>query len=268
MAVQIPLGPSGIDRAFVRLYNYDFAGAHSILDEELRLHPDDPRIHAVRGAAYLFAEFDRQHILELAFFEDDDSVTDRRRVKSDPSVRDRLFKTTGEARRLALARLASDANDRDALFAMCMAVGVETDYTGFIEKRYFKTYLLSREAQKYARRLLALSPPAYDAYLTIGTAEYVVGSLNFFFRLFVRFDQIEGSKQKAVENLETVVKYGHYYRPFAKVLLAAIHLREGRPQQALSLLQELDAEFPSNPLVKREIARAEQKVRLGTPKRR
>jgi hypothetical protein len=263
-AAQPPLRPEGIDRAFARLYSYDFPGAHAVLDEEARVRPDDPLVYAVRGAAYLFTEFERQHILEMQFFEDDDKVTDRKRLKPDPAARARVFEATAAARKLANARLATHPADRNALFALCAAVGIETDYTGLIEKRYFKTYSLSKEAQKHARRLLALDPPDYDAYMTIGTVEYVVSKLNFFFRLFVRFDQIEGSKQKAMADLELVVKYGHYYRPFSKMLLAAIHLRENRPGPALALLKELDGEFPGNPLIRKEITRAEGKVRLAS----
>jgi hypothetical protein len=259
---QSPPPTSGLDLVFSQLYSYSFAAALATLDEEARARPADPLVYSVRGVAYLFSEFDRQQILELQFFEDDNEVTDRARVKPDPTVRDRLFATTAEARKLATVRLAVDPNDRNALFAMCMATGVETDYNGFIEKRYFKTYSLSKEGQRYARRLLAFNPPVYDAYLTLGTVEYVVSNLNFFFRLFVRFDQIQGSKQKAIENLEQVIKHGHYYKPFAKILLAALHLREKRPAEALALLKEVGSEFPGNTLIQREIARAETKVAL------
>jgi hypothetical protein len=261
-AAQAPPQPTGIELVFARLYSYDFAGAHALLDQEARDRPADPLVYAVRGAAYLFTEFERQKILEIQFFEDDDKVTDRQRVKPDPAVRERLFATTEQARKLATARLAIDPNDRNALFAMCMAAGVETDYYGFVEKRYFKTYSVSKEGQKYARRLLALNPPIYDAYLTLGTAEYVVSNLNFFFRLFVRFEQIEGSKQKAIENLEQVIKHGYYYKPFAKILLAALHLREKGPAEALALLKEVGSEFPGNTLIQTEITRAEAKVAL------
>jgi hypothetical protein len=248
--------PSAIDRAFRRLYNYDFAGAHAILDEEERLHPEDPLVYAVRGAAYLFSEFDRLKILELEFFADDDKVTDRKKLKPDPVARAQLFKVTAEARKRAEARLAVDPNDHNAMFALCTAAGTETDYVGLIEKKYFRTFSLSRESQVYARKLLAMNPPFYDAYLTLGTVEYVVGSLNFFFRLFIRFDQIEGSKQKAVEQLKKVVAGGRYFPPFAKTLLAAIYLRENQPQQALVLMRELERDFPDNTLVKREVNRA------------
>jgi hypothetical protein len=256
----VPPSPTAIDQAFNRLYNYDFAGAHAILDAEMRIHPEDPLIYAVRGAAYLFSEFDRLKILELDFFESDEKVTDRKGLKPDPAAREQLFKVTGEARRLARARLAADPNDRNALFALCTAIGADTDYLGLVEKKYFRTYSLSKESQQYARKLLAMNPPFYDAYLTMGTVEYVVGSLNFFFRLFIRFDQIEGSKQKAVENLKKVVEGGRYFPPFAKTLLSAIYMRESQPQQALVLMKELERDFPENPLVKKEIERALAKL--------
>jgi len=259
---------SELDRVFAKLYSYDFAGAHAILDQEAAARPDDPLVHAVRGAAYLFAEFDRQHVLEFAFFENDDKVTDQRKLRPDPVVRERLFGTTAQAKKLGLARLDTDPYDRNALFAVLMAQSTEADYIGLVEKRYFRTYLASRDTQKYARRALALDPPLYDAYLSVGAAEYIVGSLNFFFRLFVRLEKIEGDKAKAISDLQVVVQKGRYYGPYAKILMAAVHLREKRPQQALVLLRELSAEFPENPLFPREIARAEEKVRLSSAKAR
>lgn len=41
--------------------------------------------------------------------------------------------------------------------------------------------LRAKPSQRYAHRLLALGPPRWDARLTIGTAEHVIGSLNAFF---------------------------------------------------------------------------------------
>jgi hypothetical protein len=252
--------PTGIDQVFVRLYNLDFAGAHSVLETEMNLRPDDPLVHAVHGAIHLFSEFSRLSILESEFFIDDDRVTDRKRLKPDPAVRADLFRATSEARKLATAQLEANPTDSNALFALCMATGLETDYVGLIEHRYVRTYSLSKESQGSAHTLLALDPPWYDAYLTLGSAEYVVSNLNFIFRLFVRFEKIEGSRPKAIENLKLVVEGGRYYRPLAKTLLAAIYVREKQPQQALILLRELGREFPANPLFMREVEKTEQRI--------
>ncbi len=251
---------TAIDRAFNHLYNYDFAGAQAILDEHIQAHPEDPMAYSVRAAGMLFAEFDRQKILEMEFFADDEKVTNKHRIVSDPKIRERVFQTTAEARKRAKDRMAIHPQDRDALMALCMATGIETDYSILIEKKYLRSFSLSKESQGYARTLLSLNPPAYDAYLTLGSVEYTVGSMNWFFKLFVHFDQIEGNKRKGIENLEKVAVGGHYYRPFAKMLLAVIHLRENQPQKSLQYLHELVAEFPQNPLAPEQIARITEKI--------
>lgn len=250
-----PAAQAALDRAANRMYNADFAGAYAILDEEARRHPDEPLVHSIRAAAILFSEFNRLQILEFQFAADDEQVTDRRRLKPDGATRAQLFKALAEARARSHARLTVQPGNPDATFALCMATGVEADYTSLVEKRYLRTYSLSKEAQGYARKLLAMDPPVYDAYLTLGSAEYVVGQLNWLFRLFVRFDRIEGSTPKAIANLRQVIEKGRYYPPFAKILLALVHVREKQPRQALALMQEVLRDFPENPLARREVAR-------------
>lgn len=246
--------PVAMDRAFERMYNFDFPGTHAILDGVERAEPSYPLAYSVRAAALLFSELYRMRILETEFFTDDERVTDKR-LKADPKARTELFRATGEARKRAGARLAAEPGDREAMLAMCMATGVESDYTILVEKRYFRSFSLSRESQAYAHKLLALDPPVYDAYLTLGSVEYVVGSLNFFFRLFVRFDQIKGSKEQGIENLKKVMAGGRYFPPFAKILLSVIYLRERQPENALSLLTDLTHSYPDNALLRNEAAR-------------
>lgn len=248
-----------MEAAFARLYNFDFSGALAVLDEQDRRDRSFPLTPAVRAAALLFREFDRMKILQTEFFSDDERVTGKR-PKPDPAVRTQVLTATADAVRRAQARLAQDGSDRDAMQALCMAYGVETDYAILVEKRYFRSFALSRQAQAYARKLLSLTPPVYDAYLTLGSVEYTVGSLNFVFRLFVRFDQIKGSKEQGIENLRKVIAGGHYYPPFAKLLLAVIYLREKQPGKALVLLEEMRRDYPENPLIEREVGKARKLV--------
>jgi len=247
--------PAGaIDCAFNRIYNFDFTGVDAILDKLEHKDPAYPVTYSVRAASLLFSELHRMKILETDFFSSDDKVIGVK-LKADPRIRERIFKATGDARRVSGKRLAADASDRDAMFAMCMATGIETDYTILVEKKYIRSFSLSKQSQLYARKLLALDPPVYDAYLTLGSVEYVVGSMNFFFRLFVHFDQVKGSKQQGIENLKQVVTHGRYYPPFAKILLSVIYLRENQPKLAQPLLAELERQYPENPLLHTEVAR-------------
>lgn len=253
------------ERALHQLYNADFAGAHAILTEEILTHPDNALLYAFRAGVILFSEYDRLKILELDFFANDDSVTDRKRLTTDPAIRADLFRATGKARELASARLAKDPKDADAVFSLFVAAGVETDYTILIEKKYLRSYSLAKETQKYSLKLLAMDPPVYDAYLSSGMLEYVVGNLNFFFKLFVHFDQIKGKKEKAIDCLKLVIDHGRYYPPYARILLSVMYLRDNKPDKALALLKEFERDYPENPMIRKEILRISAKIKPSRP---
>ena len=246
---------TALKRAYADLYNFDFKGAQEILDRQRQVDPRAPVLVATKAAAYLFSELDRLRILELDFFTDDDKVVDRRKLIPDPAVRQKFFQTVDESDRLANARLAAKPDDPDALLALCMTTGLVTDYAALIEKRRFGSFALAKKSHIWAKKLLDLNPPVTDAYMTFGTAEYIVGSLPFFVRWFVHLDSVEGSKKKGIDELELVAKQGRYYGPFARMLLSVIAIREKRPADAEALLAGLAAEYPQNPLIRQELAR-------------
>ena len=257
-------------RIFACIYNYDFAGAHSLLDQQMEADPEHPLVYSVRAIALLFSEMGRLKILEADFFLNDDNMVDGQghRQKPDPTVKRALFAALDQATTRALARLAVDHNDRTALFAMCMTSGVGADYTGFAERRQWKGMSLSREANRYAQQLLRLDPPVYDAYTNVGCYEYVIGSLPFFIRWFARFENVDGNKQKGIEALKLVARHGVYYGPFARILLAVVSLRDDRQEDARTILAQLSLEYPENTLITRELDRVTDRINTMTAQRK
>ncbi len=246
------------------MYNFDFAGARTLLDQQIAEDPQSAMTYSVKAAACLFSELHRLKILQMDFFEDDDRVVDRSKLTPDPALRAEFFRLIEAARARANARLSAHPNDREAMFALCMSAGLVTDYAALVERRRFGSFSLAKQTQVHVVKLLALNPPYYDARLTSGAVEYVIGSMPFFFRWFIHLDGIEGSKQKGIEHLQIVAERGRYYGPFARVLLSVISLRERRPWEAQSLLAGLTAEFPENPLFRRELARASELARRSS----
>jgi hypothetical protein len=254
---------AALKRAYGRLYNFDFNGAQDILDHQRQIDPQQPLIPATKAAAYLFSELDRLRILELDFFTDDEKVVDRRKLTPDPNIRTKFLRTVDESDKVANARLAAKPDDPDGLLALCMTTGLVTDYAALIEKRRLGSFSLAKKSHIWAKKLLDLNPPVVDAYMTFGTAEYIVGSLPFFFRWFVHLDNVEGSKKKGIDELELVAKQGKYYGPFARMLLSVIAMREKRPWDAETLLAGLATEYPQNPLIRQELARARKEANPG-----
>ncbi|HTS66883.1 MAG TPA: hypothetical protein VMH28_32890 [Candidatus Acidoferrales bacterium] len=250
-----------IDDAIQRMYDFNFPASQEILSHYVAQHPDDPLPYAFRASAYLFYELDRMSILESEFLTDDSRIAEKKkRLDPDPLIRDRFLKAVKDTEARADAALKANPNDKQALFAMSIAQGVSTDYMAFVEKRQIASLSVAKRSNSYAQRLLKLDPKFYDAYLTCGISEYMVGSLPFFVRWFVHFDNIEGDKKKGIERLKLVAQEGRFFKPFSKILLATIALREKRPRDARQYLQELTAQYPENPLFRKELDKLTVKI--------
>ncbi|HUB32486.1 MAG TPA: hypothetical protein VMA31_05630 [Bryobacteraceae bacterium] len=257
----VAAGQPSLDDALNHLYNFDFAGAHAILDQLIAAHPSDPLPHAFRASACLFDELDRLGVLEGEFFTNDDWAYDKKRASSsDPAIRARLLQALNDTQSEGSAALRANPKDKSALFALCIGQGVTADYMALIDKHQFSSLSPSKRSNSYAQQLLQLDPKFYDAYVTAGFSEYVLGSLPFFVRWFVHFDNISGNKEIGKQHLELAAHQGHYLKAFASILLAIAAVREKRPADARTILQELAHDYPRNPLFRKELGRLEVKM--------
>ena len=134
--------------------------------EHAREHPDDRHGASLRRrAAYLFAEFDRLHILQSEFFLHDENFRKERPPDARSEKRARLFEQQiTKAQQLAAKRLAQAPNDTAALLATMLAQGLRSDYEGLIEERYIASLASTRksrltaEAPAFARPPTAMTP--------------------------------------------------------------------------------------------------------------
>jgi hypothetical protein len=253
-----------IEGALQRMYDFDFPASHEILDRYIAAHPEDPLPYAFRASAYLFYELDRLGILESEFLVDDNKIAEKKKkLDPDPDNRAKFVRAVNEAETRVDAVLKVNPDDRQALFAMCIAQGVTTDYMAFVEKKQISSLSVAKRSNSYAQRLLKLDPKFYDAYLTAGITEYMLGSLPFFVRWFVKFDNVDGSKQKGVDRLQLVAREGHYFKPFSKILLSIIALREKRPHDAQQFLIELARDYPDNRLFRKELAKLNNRIGIS-----
>lgn len=253
-----------IDEAMTHLYNFDFNATHGVLNRYIAGHPGEPLPYAFRAAAYLFYELDRLQILESEFLIDDDRLVEKKKPPlPDPAVRTKFLAAVEDARSRGEAALRANPNDNQALFALAVAGGLSTDYMALVEKRQISSLSTARRSNAYAQRLIKLDPQFSDAYVTAGFSEYLVGSLPFFIRWFVHFDNVTGNKQRGVEDLERVAREGHYFKAFAQILLGIIDLREKKPQAARRRLADLARDYPGNPLFRKELAKLNVKLGAG-----
>jgi len=257
-SLQIPIEPLHVpelDAGFHLLYELKPEKARSQFETWQKFHPEDPLGSASEAAAYLFEECYRQGVLTSEFFLDDKRFLGKIPLKPDPELHAAFFAADKEAQDLAQLRLNTNPDDTNALFAMSLSVGMQADYASLIDKRQIESLKKIREADAYSKKLLQVAPDAADAYLTLGAANYIIGSLPTPKRFFLHFVGIHGDKNAGIQQLEIAADHGHYLRPFAKILLAMAALREKKPEVAHAQLSELVAEFPENPLFAGELAK-------------
>jgi len=78
------------------------------------------------------------------------------------------------ARALARQRQRTRAKDPEALFALTLAAGMESDALAILEKKQLDGLKRMKEANECAKQLLAQRPEAADAYVAPGIANYII----------------------------------------------------------------------------------------------
>jgi hypothetical protein len=247
-----------LDQGFRRLYDLDFAGAQKNFESWERQNPDNPMGPVSEAAGVLFSEFNRLGVLETQFYEDDSVFAARKKYDVDLRQKTLFEQRLARAENLARSRLARDAKDRDALFAMTLASGLRSDFLALIEKRNMASLHYTKEATAWANQLLAADPKCYDAHLASGVSRYIIGSMAAPVRWILRIGGISGDKAGGISELQITAREGRLLAPFARILLAIAYVREKQPAQARQLLLSLQHEFPNNPLFGRELARLDK----------
>jgi hypothetical protein len=139
---------------------------------------------------------------------------------------------------------------------------MEADAESILQKKHIAGLKRMKQANEYAKGLLAQHPDAADAYIAPGIANYVIGSQSAGSRFLLQFAGIHGDKKLGMEQVAKTAESGRYLRPFAKIILALAARREKQNALAQQLFRELSEQYPDNALFASEYAKA---MGLSTP---
>ncbi len=241
---------------FHQLYEQKFQQARETFNDWHSNHPEEPFGEVALAASFLFEEMYRQGVLTSDFFLNEKRFLHGIDGKPDSVRMNNFHDALSRARVLARQHLKATPKDPEALFALTLAAGMESDADAILEKKQLDGLKRMKEANEYAKQLLAVHPDAADAYVAPGIANYIIGSLNPGYRFALWFGGIHGDKKLGMEQISKTVDNGRYLRPFAKIMLALAARREKQNTLAQKLLHELTEEFPSNDTYAAEYAKA------------
>src|SRR5262245_23119784 len=245
-----------LSAGFHSLYEQNFSRAREQFDGWEAQHPEEPFGEVALAASYLFEELYRQGVLSSDFFLNEKRFLNGIEGKPDAGRMRSFEEAISLARKLAKKRLTKDAREPEALFALTLAAGMESNADMMLWKRHIESLKRLKEANEYAKQLLAEQPDADDAYVALGSANYIIGSLSGGARFMLWFGGIHGDKKLGMEQLKKTIDNGRYLKPFAKILLALAALREKQNIVAQKLLRELSEEYPESTLFATEYEKA------------
>jgi len=244
-----------LQAGFRLLYEQKFPEAREQFAGWSTKNPGDPFGYASLAASYLFEEFYRQSIMTSEYFLDDRRFLHGIDGEPDAARLSAFHAALARARRAASQRLKKDPSDADALFALTLSAGMDSNALSILEKKQFDALREIKQADRYAERLLSVRPDASDAWLALGSANYIIGSLPRAVRFFLWFGGLHGDRALGMQQLGKAAAGGRYLRPYAKILLALAARREGQEDLARRFLRELTREYPNSPLFAAEYAR-------------
>src|SRR6266436_10012045 len=184
---------------FDLLYEQKFAEAREVFASWESCNSGDPFGEVAVAASYLFEELYPQGVLTSDFFLNEKKFLHGIDGSPDPERMSHFREALTRGRELAQEREKTNPKDGEALFALTLAAGMESDVESILQKKHLAGLKRMKEANEYAKRLLSQYPDAADAYIAPCIANYIIGSQGVASRFALRFGGIHGDKKVGME---------------------------------------------------------------------
>src|ERR1700751_2852190 len=202
-----------LSAGFDLLYRQRFVEAREAFANWEARNPEQPFGQVAIAAGYLFEELSRQGVLTSDFFLNEKRFLNGIEGRPDPERMSHFSDAVARACELARERLKTNPKDGEALLALTLAAGMESDEESILQKKHLAGLKSIKKANGYAKELLAQYPDAADAYIATGIANYIIGSQSRGARLTLWFGGIYGDKKLGMEQVARTVEEGSTLPP-------------------------------------------------------
>lgn len=244
------------------MYNIDYQTARAKFEEIRNRMPQHPAGDLYLATVIWLEQLNKSRRLQTGLYSNDSrfyagadkASEDSEGDAVDPAV-DRAFRDRmAQAKTKALALVARNKNDPDALYFLGAFYGVMAGYEASTARKFFAAMRNGSRCVDAHEKVLALRPDYYDAYLSVGMYDYIVGNLPFAYKALAAIAGVRGNKKRGIARLQTIVEKDAATSDDARVMLLAIYQNEKRYDEGLKLLEQLSAKYSNSYLLKLETA--------------
>ena len=240
----------GFDQIFDLDYDDAFASFERLAAEYPK-HPGPPLYMAT--TIWLQELFQRQDLdldkfISPSYFDQPSGQTMATPEKA------RFHELITSSQQLCEALLEASPGNRDARYflgALFLGAlhGVLGSFAITIDRSRTRAFKHGKKAYRYHIDLIEEDPTYYDAYMTAGIYEYVVGSLPWYLKFVAALAGYTGSRKRGFEYLSLAVDKGQFVSDNARTVQLVLLIREKRYDDALSSLHYLKSHSPKNLVV-------------------
>jgi tetratricopeptide (TPR) repeat protein len=243
--------------AFDHFYNMEYDRSIREFEQLQKEHPENPIANNYLAEAVVFGEIYRIGALDTETYANDSFLDLKAKRPLNPETTNHINELLERSEKLCDARLDKDPNDIDALYARGVERGLRSTFMGMGQKAWMSAVRSALAARRDHERVLQLDPKYVDAKMTIGVHNYIIGSLNWFYRTMIAVAGVTGNKQKGLNYLREVADSNGAASMDARVALALFLRREQKYPEALKVVKSMMDEYPKNYLAAIEYANLE-----------
>jgi len=241
-------------RGFDDIYNLDYDQAEQVFRSLKREAPRHPAPPLYLGVIVWLRELFRRQDLDLDRFLSPAFFVRENQQAMPAAQRQNFFDDIHECQSLAQEGLTRNPRDVDALYFLAASHGILAAFSITLDHGLSKAFSYGNKAYDYGRQVIKLDPNYYDAYVTVGLFQYVLGSTPWYLRLLAAVVGFHGNKEQGLRGVEIAEVRGAYVKNDARVVQMVLSMFEGKTQDALRYAQELHRDFPRNYIFQINIA--------------
>jgi tetratricopeptide (TPR) repeat protein len=155
-----------------------------------------------------------------------------------------FFHHVEKCQALANTILKKNSRDMDARYFRATAYGLRSSFAITIDHSLREAFSNGNKAYSASKKLIEENPKYYDAYLTVGIYEYIVGSIPWYLKWMMYVIGARGSVQDGLAHLKLAAEKGQYIKNEAELVSMVLNVREHHYAEALEIARHLNNKYP------------------------
>ena len=231
---------------FDQIFDLDYDDAFASFERLAAEYPEHPGPPLYMATTIWLKELFQRQDLELDKFISPSYFDQPSRQTMATAEKARFHELITSSQQLCETLLEASPGDPDTRYFLGALHSVLGSFAITIDRSRTRAFKHGKKAYRYHIDLIEEDPGYYDAYMTAGVYEYVVGSLPWYLKFLAALVGYRGSKKRGFEYLSLAVDKGQFVSDNARTVQLVLLIREKRYEDALLSLHYLKSKSPKN----------------------